>query len=83
LHRVVVGMLVGAGILLLGRFILIGRGDSPDPELRDKAGATSWDHAASSPPPNSQEFSVPLTPYDGVNCGYFPFRVPEAPSAQR
>ncbi|HEV8457415.1 MAG TPA: hypothetical protein VGR44_03885 [Methylomirabilota bacterium] len=33
LHRVVVGMLVGAGILLLGLFILIGRGDSPDPEL--------------------------------------------------
>jgi hypothetical protein len=32
LHRVVVGMLVGAGILLLGLLILIGRADSPPSE---------------------------------------------------
>jgi hypothetical protein len=33
LHRVVVGMLVGAGVLLLGLLILISRADSPNPEL--------------------------------------------------
>jgi hypothetical protein len=33
LHRVVVGMLVGAGILLLGILILISRAGSPGPEL--------------------------------------------------
>jgi hypothetical protein len=33
LHRVIVGVLVGAGILMLGLFILIGRADSPSSEL--------------------------------------------------
>ena len=33
LHRVVVGMLVGAGVLVLGILLLISRADSPDPEL--------------------------------------------------
>jgi hypothetical protein len=32
LHRVLIGMFVGAGVLLLGLFILIGRADSPGPE---------------------------------------------------
>jgi len=32
LHRVVVGMLVGAGVLLLGLLILISRADSSGPE---------------------------------------------------
>jgi hypothetical protein len=32
LHRVVVGMLVGAGILLLGIVIAIGRADPAPPE---------------------------------------------------
>ena len=32
LHRVIVGMFVGAGVLLLGLFILIGRAGSPGPE---------------------------------------------------
>jgi hypothetical protein len=31
LHRVIVGMLVGAGVLLLGAFLLIGRADDPGP----------------------------------------------------
>jgi hypothetical protein len=33
LHRVVVGMLVGAGVLILGLLIVITRADSPGPEL--------------------------------------------------
>jgi hypothetical protein len=33
LHRVVVGVLVGAGVLLLGIVILISRANPPDPEL--------------------------------------------------
>ena len=33
LHRVIVGMLVGAAILILGIFILIGRAGSVDPEM--------------------------------------------------
>jgi hypothetical protein len=33
LHRVVVGMLVGAGVLLLGLLILISRTDRPGPEM--------------------------------------------------
>lgn len=32
LHRVVLGMLIGAGVLLLGILILISRADSPRPE---------------------------------------------------
>ena len=32
LHRVVVGMLVGGGVLLLGVFILISRAGAPGPE---------------------------------------------------
>jgi hypothetical protein len=31
LHRVIIGMLVGAGVLLLGAFLLIGRADDPGP----------------------------------------------------
>jgi hypothetical protein len=30
LHRVVVGMLVGGGVLILGLLIVINRADSPD-----------------------------------------------------
>jgi hypothetical protein len=33
LHRIVVGMLVAAGVLLLGLLILISRADSPGPEV--------------------------------------------------
>jgi hypothetical protein len=33
LHRVVVGMLVGGGVLLLGLFILISRTDPPPDDL--------------------------------------------------
>ena len=33
LERIIVGVLVGAGILLLGIVILISRADSPGPEL--------------------------------------------------
>ncbi len=33
LHRVVVGMLVGGGVLLLGIFILISRAGPPGPEV--------------------------------------------------
>jgi hypothetical protein len=33
LQRVIVGVLVGAGILMLGLLILIGRADSPSSEL--------------------------------------------------
>jgi NADH:ubiquinone oxidoreductase subunit K len=32
LHRVVIPMLIGAGLLVLGVFIAISRADSPDPE---------------------------------------------------
>jgi len=31
-HMALIGMLVGAGILIVGLFILIGRAGSPDPE---------------------------------------------------
>ena len=33
LQRVIVGMLVGAGVLILGLLILINRAGSPDAEL--------------------------------------------------
>jgi hypothetical protein len=33
LHRVVIGMLVGAAVLLIGLMILINRAGSPDAEL--------------------------------------------------
>jgi NADH:ubiquinone oxidoreductase subunit K len=32
LHRVLIPMLIGAGLLLLGIFIAVSRADSPDPE---------------------------------------------------
>jgi hypothetical protein len=32
LHRVLVGMLVGGGVLILGLLIVINRADSPGPE---------------------------------------------------